>query len=115
VTSGRRRARLSDEAAPELLWSARALADLRGIGDFIARDDPEAARRWVLKLTRAAERAKAFPESGRIVPEAGRREIREILVRNYRIVYRIRPGRVEVLTVFEGHRLFVTGDVPEEP
>jgi len=57
VTSDRRRADTSEEAAPELLWSARALSDLRAIGDFIARDDPEAARRWVLKLTRAAELA----------------------------------------------------------
>jgi len=44
--------------------------------------------------------------AGRRVPEIGRDDIREVLKRSYRIVHRVRGDRLEVLTVFEGHRLF---------
>jgi ParE-like toxin of type II ParDE toxin-antitoxin system len=53
----------------------------------------------------AVERLRSFPESGRVVPELNRPEIREVIVRPYRVVYRIRPGAVEIATVFRASRL----------
>ncbi|NTV66601.1 MAG: type II toxin-antitoxin system RelE/ParE family toxin [Chlorobaculum sp.] len=47
----------------------------------------------------------SFPEMGRVVPEFSRADIREILVGNYRIVYRVNPTQVVILTVFEWHRV----------
>ena len=88
-----------------LSWAPQSRADLRGIGDYLALDDPAAAERWVLKLMAAAERAAAAPTPGRRVPELGRDDVREVLVRSYRIVFRLRPKALEVLTVFEGHHL----------
>ncbi|KFE72305.1 hypothetical protein DB31_0567 [Hyalangium minutum] len=41
----------------------------------------------------------------------GREDLREVLLRNYRIVYRIQTDGIVVLTVFESHRLF-PGDLP---
>ena len=46
------------------------------------------------------------PYSGRVVPEFKMEALREVLVRTYRIVYRIQRNEVQVITVFEGHRLF---------
>ena len=40
--------------------------------------------------------------------------MRELLLGSYRIVYRVAKGGVEVLTVFEGHRLLPRGAVSEE-
>jgi len=41
------------------------------------------------------------------VPEhADRHDLREVLRRTYRIVYRVRDNAIEVVTIFEGHRLF---------
>jgi plasmid stabilization system protein ParE len=60
----------------------------------------------VTKLVAAAERAAAVPLAGRRVPELAREDVREVLLRSYRIVYRLAEHRIEVLTVFEGHRLF---------
>ena len=40
------------------------------------------------------------------MPELGRDDVREMVLRSYRIVYRVAAGRLVVLTVFEGHRLF---------
>jgi plasmid stabilization system protein ParE len=57
-------------------------------------------------LIAAAERAGRVPNAGRIVPERKRPELREVLLRTYRIVYRVRGELVEILTIFEGHMLF---------
>lgn len=64
-----------------------------------------AARRWVERLRQRARDAAELPSSGRKVPEVGREDIREVFVRSYRIVYRVCPDEIHVLSVFEGHRL----------
>lgn len=46
-----------------------------------------------------------LPRSGRVVPELGRDDIREIFVQSYRIIYRARPDTVEILTVHHGARV----------
>ena len=45
-----------------------------------------------------------------MVPEVGRDEIREIIVQSYRIIYRVLPDEVEILTIHHGARLL--GDLP---
>lgn len=87
-----------------LAWSRRAARDLIEIGDFIALDDPAAARRWVERLRATAARAAVTPLGGRVVPEFGRNDVRDVFQRTYRIVYRVMPRDVVVLTIFEGHR-----------
>ena len=47
---------------------------------------------------------KTFPESGRVVPELDRPEIREVIVKPYRVVYRYRGKAVEIVTVFRASR-----------
>lgn len=89
----------------KLVWTERALVDLKQIDDYIAADDPVAAARWVDKLLAAALRAARFPAAGHVVREMERRDIRQVLVKAYRIVYRIREDQIDILTVFEGHRL----------
>lgn len=85
-------------------WSARARRDLVEIGRYIARDKPGAARRWIERLSQTARRAARFPMAGRVVPEAGRPEVREVIVGTYRIVYLVSSNEVWVLMIFEGHR-----------
>ena len=91
---------------PGLRWTLRAAQDLRSIARYIAQDDPHAARRWVGRLRQRAREAAATPKAGRRVPEINRDDIREVLLRSYRIVYCLTDGGILVLTVFEGHRLF---------
>ena len=95
-----------------LLWTARARRDLLAIGRYIARDNPAAARSWVERLRERARRAAEVPEAGRIVPEIHRPDVREVFLRTYRIVYRVRDDAIEVLTVFEGYRRLDTGEFP---
>ncbi len=88
-----------------ILWSERARLDLLEIGDFIARDKPQAAAKWVGNIFDSIERTAAFPASGRIVPEIDRSDIREVIFESYRIVYQLSETGITILTVFESHRL----------
>jgi len=95
-------------------WTQRAAGDLIAIGEYIAGDSPDAARRFVERLRRRARDAARTPLAGRSVPEVQRDGVREVFLGSYRIVYRVAKGGIEVLTVFEGHRLFPRGSVPAE-
>jgi plasmid stabilization system protein ParE len=99
----------------EVVWTPRAHADLAAIGAYHAQSAPGYAEVLVRKLMHAAERLEVFPLSGRVVPEIGDESLREVIHRNYRIVYIHLPedDRVEVLTVFHSSRQF--GAPPESP
>lgn len=87
-------------------WSREAGENLVEIEEFIARDSVERAIRFVDDLVDHAEAILSDnPRSGRTVPEIGNSDIRELIFRGYRIVYRFNDDRIEILTVFEGHRL----------
>jgi plasmid stabilization system protein ParE len=67
---------------------------------YIAGDKPEAALSWLDGLFAVTDRLGTLPESGRIVPEIGLPEFREIVYRKaYRVVYRLETARVSILTV----------------
>jgi len=85
-------------------FSPTALLDLEDIAEYIAEDNPAAAEEWVLKLVEAAEKVPSHPRSGRTVPEVDDPNIREIIVGKYRVIYRLDPKRLLVLTAIEGHR-----------
>jgi plasmid stabilization system protein ParE len=55
-----------------------------------------------------------MPLGGRVVPEVGRDDVREVFQRSYRIIYRVAGDDIRVLTVFEGHRRLRLGDIEEE-
>ncbi len=87
-------------------WTRRSVEDLKRITRYISADDPRAARRFAETLRRKAESACRLPKRGRMVPELGRRDVRELIEGNYRIVYRILDDAVDILTLFEGHKPF---------
>ena len=89
----------------KIIWTKESFKRLAEIEDFIAKDSPDRAKKFVDKLIARGESLVNFPNKGRIVPEFSVPEIREIIEQNYRIVYRITKTRIEILTVFEGHRL----------
>ena len=98
----------------KLRWTRGAVEDLREIRSFIAQDNLPAAQRWVARLRRRAVLAAEQPTAGRVVPEFGRDDVREVFVRSYRIVYRILANEIHVLTVFEGGRLLHPSDLSDE-
>ncbi len=69
----------------------------------------------VARLIVAVDRVRDLPESGRIVPELQRPDVREVIQGAYRIVYRLHEDRevAEVLTVFRGSRRFPELDLTD--
>ena len=95
----------------KVAWTEQAEERLQEIDDFISQNSPETALRFIGKLIERGDRLGAFPNSGRRVPELDSNDIREIIEGNYRIVYRVKPQRIEILTVFESHRQFPFEDI----
>jgi plasmid stabilization system protein ParE len=90
----------------QLVWTEEALEQLLGIEAFIARDSRDRAAKFVDQLVDyVGNSLPDNPRLGRVVPEVANPGIMELLFRKYRIVYRLNGKRLEILTVFEGHRL----------
>ena len=70
-----------------MIWSPQALADLEAVGDYLAREAPAYAQTIVDGAFLAVERLDLFPRSGRMVPEIGDPELREVIYKGYRIIY----------------------------
>jgi plasmid stabilization system protein ParE len=85
-------------------WSPQAQADLDAIHDFVARGSERYARLLVQRIVAAAEQIPEFPKLGRVVPEYRREDLRERILHSYRIVYRIGPSGIEIVTVLHGAR-----------
>ncbi len=98
----------------QINWTNQALADLEAIGNFIARDSPSFAQVFVNRVFSSVERLENFPYSGRIVPEIGQDNIREIIFGSYRIVYLVNSDRVNILTIFHSSRQLKTSDLSSE-
>ena len=90
----------------KVVWSREARENLVEIEEFISRDSLDRAVRFVDALIDHAEAILTDnPKSGRVVPEISNPDMRELIYRGYRIVYRLQGDCLEILTVFEGHRL----------
>ena len=87
-----------------LVWSREALEKLNEIEEFIATNNPERAESFIDYLITQGEAITNNPKIGRCIPEISNPEIREIIARRYRIVYKVTCEQIEILTVFEGHK-----------
>ena len=88
----------------KILWTDPAIDDLRNLLAYIAKDSEEYARTFVEKVILSVDKLTDYPRLGRMVPEADQEAIRELLYHNYRIIYRVRDGLIEILTVVHGRR-----------
>jgi toxin ParE1/3/4 len=84
-------------------WTRPALADLEAIGDFVARDNPNAADRIVMRIVEAVERLRDHPHQGRAGRIAGTREL-VIAETPYIVPYRVADRDVQILAVIHGAR-----------
>jgi plasmid stabilization system protein ParE len=88
----------------KILWTDPAIEDLRNLHSYIAKDSEVYASSFVERIILAVEKLANFPRLGRVVPEADEQTIRELLYRNYRLIYRINGDLIEIITVVQGRR-----------
>ncbi|MEI7775875.1 MAG: type II toxin-antitoxin system RelE/ParE family toxin [Verrucomicrobiota bacterium] len=86
--------------------SPSARRDLRDIVRYISLDSPDRAVAFGQFLVSNTKRLADFPELGRMVPEFENSLIREIVVRSYRVVYRLDyvNQRIEVVRFWHAAR-----------
>lgn len=88
----------------EIIWTEPALSDLNDIAEYIALDNPHAARALVRRVMAAVERLRDFPESGRFPPELERGRYREIIVGPCRIFYRMEDATAWIVHIMRSER-----------
>lgn len=90
----------------QLALTPSARADLRDIVRYISLDAPGRAIDFGQFLVSQARRLADHPEMGRVVPEFADPALREIVVRPYRVIYRIdaREERIDVVRFWHAAR-----------
>lgn len=90
--------------AKEVVWSHEAVADLTVLAEYIARDSSSYAAAFVQEIQDASRSLGEFSTRGRIVPELASPDIRELFVKEYRLIYGIEESRVVILGLIHGKR-----------
>ena len=88
----------------KVVWSEEAVDDLEALAEYIARDSEYYAAAFVQEILDDSSSLDELSERGRIVPEIADPNIREIFVREYRILYSVEESRVAVLGIIHGKR-----------
>ncbi len=85
-------------------WSRDSSEDIAEIAEYIARDSRYYAASVVQELLDAGRSLQDFARRGRVVPEIGDPELREIIVRNYRVLYTVEESTVSILVIIHARR-----------
>ena len=93
-------------------WSHQARRDLRRIFDYIAQDSPHYAKKVTREIAARTGVLNELPRIGKMTPEVGDDDIRELSICTYRILYEIQDnGAVEILAVIHKRRTMKTEDI----
>mgnify|MGYP000013132159 CR=1 FL=1 len=89
----------------KIIWTQRSLNDLKSIAEYIAKDSVKYASLTLQRIIAVTKYLEDNARIGRMVPEAGNNKIREIILGNYRIIYKITSSQsVHILTVHHSSR-----------
>jgi len=86
------------------MYAPEAENDLVSIAEYIARDKPEAARRWVARIRETCTMLAMQPEAGEARPEYGIRGCRSFSVGSYVVFFRATANGIEVARIIHGSR-----------
>jgi toxin ParE1/3/4 len=74
----------------------KAIRDLEAIVRYIALTNPEAARKLGQNLLEKTQQFSQFPFRGQKVPEFNDPNIRQLILKPYRIVYRVEEDKKQI-------------------
>ncbi len=96
-----------------LIWTEPALQDLEQIADYIALDDPAAAKRLIRRVFSKAELLEDFPEMCPAPHDLPDSRYRHLVVKPLRIFYRIQDDAVYMIYVMRSERLLRASDLED--
>jgi plasmid stabilization system protein ParE len=82
-----------------VVWTNRARTRLAEIYDYISPHSNARALGVVDRILARSEQLATAPRSGTVLAGFADEEVRELLERPYRLVYRVTEAQVEILTV----------------
>ncbi|REL37824.1 type II toxin-antitoxin system RelE/ParE family toxin [Rhodohalobacter sp. SW132] len=94
----------------DVIFTDQFLSRVEEYTDYIALDHVPAAIKWARGVFEQCQKLSNQPESGRIVPEFRRAEIREIIHGNYRLIYELKPKQIDMLTIWHTRQM-----LPDDP
>lgn len=90
----------------KITFAASAVNDLKAIRNWYGEQQaPAMGEKLINEVIFQIERLADFPESGRIVPEFGIENLREITYSPFRIVYRLDESRARIVRIWRSERL----------
>ena len=89
----------------KVYWTLNAIKHLTNIYEYISLNSPTYARRTVDRITRRSVQIGSQPFSGRKVPEYQAEDLRELIEKPYRIIYRVMQNQIDVLAVIHGAQI----------
>lgn len=89
----------------KVFWTEKASKQLDQIFEYIASDSTLYAHRTVGNIIQEAESIMSQPRKGRKVPEYEHEDIREVFHHPYRIIYLLKDGAIEILSIIHEARL----------
>jgi len=94
----------------EIVLTDRFLTRVEECTDYIALDHIPTAIKWAEGVFEHCRNLSDQPETGRIVPEFRRPEIRELIHGNYRLVYELKTNQIDMLTIWHTRQM-----LPDDP
>jgi toxin ParE1/3/4 len=98
----------------KIRWSVLAIERVAEIAEYIQRDNPMAAEKWVESVFQVVGQLAQFPESGRIIPEIKQSHFREIIHGHYRVIYRLEEKQISILTIRHGKQILPVDEIMDE-
>lgn len=95
----------------KIIWSPLAVDRASEIAEYIASDKPSAAEKWISTLFSKVEKLASSHKIGRVVPEIGDQQFREMIYGNYRIIYRVEKKQLSILTIRHGKQILPIEDI----
>ncbi len=89
-----------------ITWTDPAIASLKAIEDYISLDSEYYAKVVTERIINQVDILEDFPSMGRVVPEYGKENIREVICLNYRIVYHLHSDSVVILNIVHSSKAF---------
>ena len=95
----------------KIIWSPLSVERITEIAQYISIDNRKSANKWVEEIFISVEQLQQFPKSGRILSELNNDAVREIIHRNYRIIYLIESKQISILTVRNVRQILPESDL----
>jgi toxin ParE1/3/4 len=82
-----------------IIWQPQAIQDLASIREYYVLSSPQYAKSIVQRIKVASKSLKFFPLRSRIVPEFEQKEIREIFIDSFRLLYSVKQKQIDILAI----------------